>query len=82
MKNGTCSKCKSNNVVMSASEYGGVGPGLQMMVMGEGNGMSSTKLWQTYLCLDCGYFENYVTDRKLLDRIKVNLAKSNWKMVK
>lgn len=67
---------------MSQSEYGGVGPGLQLMVMGDGKGMSSTKLWQTYLCLDCGYFENYLTDRKLLDKIKTNLAKSNWKKVK
>jgi predicted nucleic-acid-binding Zn-ribbon protein len=81
MKSGTCPKCKSKNVVMSPGEYGGVGPGLQMMVMGDGTGMSSTKYWQTYLCLDCGYFENYITDRKILDAIQSNLAKSNWKKV-
>lgn len=39
--------------------------------------MSVTKMWQTYLCLDCGHFENYLTDRKLLDTIKNNLARSN-----
>jgi len=82
MKNGKCIKCLSENVVVSKSEHGGgVGPGFALSVMADGNSMSGTKMWQTFLCLDCGYFENYLTDRKLLDTIKANLAKSNWKRV-
>ncbi len=82
MKNGKCIKCMSENVVVSKSEHGGsVGPGFTLSVMAEGNAMYATKLWQTYLCLDCGYFENYLTDNKILETIKANLAKSNWKRV-
>jgi hypothetical protein len=41
--------------------------------------MSATSRWMTYLCLDCGYFENYVVDQEKLDRIRSNPEKSGWK---
>jgi predicted nucleic-acid-binding Zn-ribbon protein len=77
MKNGKCPKCNSESIVMSANG-GGVGYG-QKIYISLGLGMSATSRWMTYLCLDCGYFENYVVDQEKLDRIRSNPEKSGWK---
>ena len=76
---GICQACSSRDVVVSTSTTnGGVGPGLSWQVMTDGKGMRGTDQWRTYLCLDCGLFENRLTDRKALDAIRASIGRSNW----
>lgn len=78
MKNGECPNCKSEAVVMSARGVGYSG----FITFKFGRFFyHSTPNWTTYLCLDCGYFENYVTNKKKLDKIKANVEKMGWKKV-
>ena len=79
---GSCPACSSRDVVVSTAERnGGVGPGLALSVMTDGKAMEGTGHWRTYLCLDCGLFENQLTDRKKLDAIRASLGRSNWRRV-
>jgi len=79
LTSGTCPGCGSTDVVVSTStRNGGVGSGPGLFVMTDGTGMGGTDQWRTYLCLDCGLFENQLTDRKALDRIRASLGRSNW----
>ncbi len=79
---GICPACSSHDVVVSTSERnGGIGFGLALSVMTDGKSMSGTGQWRTYLCLDCGSFENRLTDRKALDAIRSSLGRSNWTRV-
>lgn len=69
----TCPKCQSSNVFVRET---GVGWDLYLHVMATvqgglvGDAMVPTAEWRTYLCTDCGYFENYVTDNDWLQKIK------------
>jgi hypothetical protein len=80
MKKGQCLKCKSGNVVTS-QDKGGVGfdSGISILF---GKYLAGTQKWTTYLCLDCGYYENYVEDREKLAQIQSDLEKTGWKKVK
>jgi len=65
MKMTTCPKCQSPNVFVCD---GGVGWDVYLLVTATGS-MDIIE-WETYLCTDCGYFENYVTDNDYLQKIK------------
>lgn len=82
MKNGTCIKCQSTNVVMTKSVHGGIGPGFTLNIMTDGSSMTSTREWRTYLCLDCGYIETYLTDRAAMEKIRSSLGRGNWTKVR
>ena len=74
-----CSKCNSDNVFVKNI---GIGWGTGIMVgLGSGwsSGMESTTEWETYLCTDCGYFENYMTKKDWLTRIKSDPKKEGWR---
>lgn len=81
MKKGHCPKCTSEKVVVSAGK-GGVGFADSLISILFGRGWAGTQKWITYLCLNCGYFENYVEDREKLDQIQVDPEKRGWKNVK
>lgn len=70
-----CPKCSSDNIFV---RRGGVGWGAQVMVNGVGFGMKPTGDWLTYLCTDCGYFENYVTQKDWLAKIQADPQKAEW----
>jgi hypothetical protein len=70
-----CPNCKSQNVYVS---QGGVGYDLRLQVLQDHGWMVSTLDWQTHICTDCGYFENYLTDKDWLGRIKSGEWES-WK---
>ena len=40
-----------------------------------------TANWETFLCLECGYYENYLLDKALLTKITANPQQSAWKKV-
>lgn len=56
----------------------GVGWSPQVMIHGLGFGMKPTEAWVTYLCTNCGWFENYITQAEWLAKIKADPAKAEW----
>ena len=77
MRGGKCPKCASNNVYRSHNPAvgGGIGWGdnPEYMRIKAKWGSDSIKKWETFLCADCGYYENYVIDREILDGIIAGL---------
>ncbi len=73
MKDGICPKCHSTNVF--TKERGTWwGEGLRLST----RFMDKVDLhYQTYICTECGYFENYVTDKDELAKVA-----EKWERVK
>lgn len=68
MKNGTCPKCNLTNVYFK--------PYALDKVTLDGKGVEYTD----YVCVDCGYFETYITDAEALKKIPVRVEKlGDWK---
>lgn len=72
-----CPKCSSEKMFMRAR---GVGTDTNLYV-GMGIAMNSTSDWVTYLCTNCGYFENFITKREWLDKITADPQGMRWKKV-
>ena len=70
-----CPNCQSKNVYVS---QWGVGYDFNVKVHQDHDWMVSTQDWETYLCTDCGYFENYLRNTEWLEKIKSG-AWDNWK---
>lgn len=66
MKKGKCIKCGSNNIYRTEKGIGGN----DLAVLKKSSWMSSTSSTTTYLCTDCGYFENYISDSGDLEKVK------------
>jgi hypothetical protein len=45
----------------------------------DGDSMKPTRQWQTFLCADCGYYENYLLDEEKIARIVEDPQKAGWK---
>ena len=71
MKNGQCPKCNSNNVfsgaTMSKFSKNGVLHSNSIPLVG-GIFCKATQL-DNYVCVDCGYVESYISDKKALEYI-------------
>ena len=72
-----CPKCKSTNIFVRSPM--GVGWGAFLKVGVSKNSMESTGGWATYLCTDCGYFENYLTQEDWLTKIKTDPQHAGWR---
>ena len=79
MQNGICPKCNSNEIVTSV-DTAGVGFESTLKVL-LGKLIISTRKWASYLCMNCGYFENFLLDREKLDAIRADPGKMGWKKV-
>jgi predicted RNA-binding Zn-ribbon protein involved in translation (DUF1610 family) len=77
MKNRQCPNCGSTDIYVSQAG-GGVGGGFQIYVR-NGEAMKPTRDWETHLCASCGYFENFILNRDLLDNIVNDPHGSGWK---
>lgn len=75
MKMTICPKCQSPNVFVGET---GVGWDLNLGIL-IGDSPYPTEDWETYLCVDCGYFENYVTDQDQLEKIKAGHGGEYWR---
>jgi hypothetical protein len=68
MRDGTCTKCGYRTVrqltagIYQASAANGV-------MVNDGSMIRSASSYETFLCTACGYWENYLTDTALLQRI-------------
>lgn len=78
MKNGECPKCHSQAIYVSDGTGGGIG-GHEHTLEVQNSGSWNTYDWQTLLCADCGYYENYLLDKRKLANIKANPQKEGWK---
>ncbi len=75
MKSGTCGKCSSNEVYTNRN----------LPNRGERNliAVSSTKWFflTTYLCLNCGNFEEFISEDELKDEKLMAKLKSTWEKI-
>lgn len=78
MKNGKCVKCQSTEVYAAK---GGAGFDNKINLQYPAGIMTNTAKWMSYLCLSCGYFENYIIDEDKLARIAENPAKAGWSKI-
>ncbi|MBE7436336.1 MAG: hypothetical protein HS100_20645 [Anaerolineales bacterium] len=70
MKNGVCPKCSSSEVYFIKYDYSNLRGSaahalLDSFVFPKGPGMNFT----LYICVDCGYTEHYVHDKKQLKQV-------------
>ena len=71
MKSGTCIKCQSPNVYVKEYE-------LNTLTL---NGKRVAQ--ESYVCVNCGYFETYITDKDALSKMSARAEKlGDWKKVK
>ena len=73
MKNGTCPKCNSTNVFKKTK---GVSFGSYPIRVNTGTMMVGGTEFDSYVCVDCGYFENYIQDP-----VKLQEGKTKWTKV-
>ncbi len=77
MRTGKCPKCNSQEIYIS-EDGGGIG-GQEHAIEVNNNGSRYIYKWQTCLCANCGYYENYLLDSQLIASIKANPKKEHWK---
>ena len=66
MKNGQCPKCNSSDVF---NKERGVLYGTGLVISTGGLGLPSQE-FESYVCTNCGYFENYIVDQAKLIQVK------------
>lgn len=71
MKNGQCPKCGSHEVFSNTNRKF---PALNTMTIGSGNFGNRYAYLDTYVCVRCGYVENYVAKQADLNYIKEEWA--------
>jgi predicted RNA-binding Zn-ribbon protein involved in translation (DUF1610 family) len=78
MIKGKCPKCSSQEIYVS-EDGGGIGGHSYFYLEVKNDGSPNSLQWQTYLCADCGYYENYLLDKQKIAKIKANPKKEKWK---
>jgi hypothetical protein len=85
MKKGACPKCGGENIYHCRvpKNSGGINPSedCHYMFLHDVYTWQLTVEWETYLCVDCGYFENYCLDRALMAKVTGNPQNLVWKKV-
>jgi len=86
MRDGNCPKCGNRNVYRC--QVPGQGGGITMnpdtpwlLHLRDVYNWEMTKGWETLICADCGYFENYILDKALLAKVIFNPNSQVWKKV-
>jgi len=75
LKTGVCPVCESQNVY---SDLGLVKRGQRMVLPVT----SFSKLFfDSYICLTCGYIQEYVTNRDMNDQVLIGKLKEQWHKV-
>lgn len=66
MKKGKCIKCSSSNVYRADRGIGGN----DCILLKSLSWSSVTSSYMTYICTDCGYYENYISNKGDLEKVK------------
>jgi hypothetical protein len=76
LKSGTCPKCQSKEVYTTKGQ---AKRGERMTLV-----VSSWKSFflDTYVCTECGHFEEYISDEEMQDRKTWEKMKESWNKVK
>ncbi len=74
MENGICKNCNSQNIYKSVN---GIISGDKQVYVRNLSIFSSGTNKITFVCTDCGYYENYLEDKEILKKIA-----SKWEKVK
>jgi transposase-like protein len=77
MKNGKCPKCNSSNVFKNNKgiDWGSGWGWLEIWI---GNSKERSNLQSdcdSYICTDCGYFENYIIEKDILQEVRTKWMK-------
>jgi len=77
MKNGRCSKCNSTNVFMNRSgiEWSDESGRVTIWIGSPESRSGKQSYYDSYICIDCGYFENYILNQDVLHEVKKNWSK-------
>ena len=78
MKNGQCPKCNSSNVFKYGNgvRFGEDGGGDSLTdFSGDVSHLIRYVAYESYACLDCGYFEDYIPDAGTLQEIQKKWTK-------
>jgi len=85
MKNGTCPKCGGVQVYHCRIPKNGGGVSqaedCRYLFLQDIYTVQMTLEWESYLCTDCGYFENYCLDQALMEKITGDSKKTTWAKV-
>jgi predicted nucleic-acid-binding Zn-ribbon protein len=86
MRDGRCPKCGKQNVYRCQvpGQGGGVSTDSErpwILHMRDVYCWEIVKEWETFLCADCGYFENYLLDKALMAKVIANPKSQVWKKV-
>ena len=74
MKNGQCPKCKSSNVFKSKDGFSMGGHSVTLAIFSGSLG-SMPASCDSYVCTECGYFENYIISKDRLQEVQKNWTK-------
>ena len=76
MKNGKCPKCNSNNVhhCNRGLDWGSESQSIEIW-SGEDKRDHIWTGFDSYVCVDCGYFETYILKKEALDLVRSKWAK-------
>ncbi|HOO72031.1 MAG TPA: hypothetical protein PK926_09735 [Spirochaetota bacterium] len=73
MHKGTCVRCGSDQVYKSLN---GIISGEKYVYVRNLTRFTPRSSTMTYLCATCGYYENYITDEKVLAGVRLNWEKA------
>ena len=79
MKTGRCPKCNSTNIFSNSNgiDYGGDSYSIELWIGSDNDRVNRQSDFTSYLCADCGYFENYLIDKDILWEVQ-----KKWNKVK
>lgn len=81
MRKGVCPKCGSTEIYHSYIPHVGGGIGWERyLIIKVQWGETATLDWDSYLCANCGYFENYIIDKEILNKT-IKDPKNTWEKV-
>lgn len=72
----TCPKCSSSEVYTNANV---ASRGDRCVMAGGGNSMKGRLFIDVVVCIECGYFEEYVEAEDLANQKKMDLLKGSWR---
>jgi glutaredoxin-related protein len=67
MKNGYCPKCESLKIYLKRN---GIADFEGLKVTASTVGWKHPVVYDSYLCTNCGFFENYIVDKKKLSTVE------------
>jgi len=77
MRNGKCPKCNSTSIYSNSNgvDYGGRSYQIEVWIGPKDSRLARQSNFISYICANCGYFENYLDEKDILDEIQKKWSK-------